>query len=125
MECTGPGEVLRQARVDEEELRMFEAYLEAMRGCCLLCRVEGGRPFEHVAKGCSRRWPWIKAKEKTMRACKEEGKPWMAKFTACFVCYLPQTMCSRADPEARAEHAGLDECRFRDMIMPLYYGAFY
>ena len=24
MECTGPGEVLRQARVDEEELRMFE-----------------------------------------------------------------------------------------------------
>ena len=50
----------------------------------------------------------------------------MAKFTACFVCYLPQTMCSRADPLARAEHDdALDDCRLRNMSMPLFYGAFY
>jgi superfamily II DNA or RNA helicase len=128
MDYTGPDEVLRRARLDDEVVRRFEANLEATRGCCLLCRVEGGRPFDHGAGGCSRRWAWIRAKKGTMRACEAEGKPWMAKFTACFVCYLPQTICSRADPEARveAEVKGDGEaCRFRDMIMPLCHGAFF
>ncbi|EAQ91762.1 hypothetical protein CHGG_03697 [Chaetomium globosum CBS 148.51] len=126
MEYTGPGEVLHRARLDDEVLRRFEASLEAMRGCCLLCRVEGGKPFDHGAAACSRRRLWIGAKAKTIRTCADEGKPWMAKFTACFICYLPQTICSRADPGARAEDGdSADTCRFRDMIMPLCYGAFF
>ena len=37
MEYTGPGEVFRHARVDEEELRMFEAdlVLYSVRKCAL------------------------------------------------------------------------------------------
>lgn len=47
------------------------------------------------------------------------------------MCYLPQTICRRADPEAKPGVDGVDgeeglrECRFRDMIMPLCYGAFF
>lgn len=55
MEYTGPDEVLRQTMVHDDILSRFEADLETMRGCCLLCRVEGGRPFDHSATTCSRR----------------------------------------------------------------------
>lgn len=127
MEYTGPDEVLRQTMVHDDILSRFEAGLETMRGCCLLCRVEGGRPFDHSATTCSRRWPWINAKTRVMRLCKKEGKPWMTDFTACFMCYLPQTICRRADPEMEDgdEEEKKKECRFRDMIVPLCYGAFY
>jgi len=47
-----------------------------------------------------------------MRAFKEEGRLRMSKLTACFICYLAQTMCGRTNPEARAEHDGLDEYHF-------------
>ncbi|EFZ03297.2 tlh3 [Metarhizium robertsii ARSEF 23] len=128
MVYTGPDEVLRQARVHNEVLRRFEEDLEIMRGCCLLCRVREGRPFDHSATSCGHRWPWIKAKKKVIQACEKEGKQWMEDFTACFMCYLPQTICRRADPEAEPGvdgEEGLRECRFRDMIMPLCYGAFF
>lgn len=51
----------------------------------------------------------------------------MEDYTACFMCYLPQTICPRADPEARADDSSKKEkeCRFRDMVMPLCYGAFF
>jgi hypothetical protein len=43
------------------------------------------------------------------------------------MCYLPQTICRRADPEMEdgGEEEKKTECRFRDMIVPLCYGAFY
>ena len=132
MTYTGPEEVLRQAKLHGETVRRFEADLEMMRSCCLLCRIEGGRPFNHAAGTCSRRWPWINAKKKVLQACKKEGRPWLQDFTACFMCYLPQTICRRADPEAQDEEGsdhgggnGKQECRFRDMLLPLCYGAFW
>ncbi|KAJ9130107.1 DEAD/DEAH box helicase [Pleurostoma richardsiae] len=126
-EYAGPDEVLRQDMVQEDILGRFEADLETMRGCCLLCRVQGGRPFDdHRATSCSRRWSWIKAKTAVMRSCERDGRPWMADFAACFWCYLPQTICRRADPEAEEDGEEAEkECRFRDMVMPLCYGAFY
>ncbi|KAH7115369.1 hypothetical protein B0J13DRAFT_572426 [Dactylonectria estremocensis] len=39
--------------------------------CCLYCRVEG-KPFEHAAKACSRRWYWINAKSKAWRTRKRK-----------------------------------------------------
>jgi len=61
-----------------------------------------------------------------MHVCKEKGRLWMAKLTAGLVCYLPQTMCSRAVPEARAERDNAPhKYQFRDIIMLLRYGAFY
>ncbi|KAI6777598.1 uncharacterized protein J7T54_003332, partial [Emericellopsis cladophorae] len=124
---TGPGEILHRAMLDEEAVRRFETRLEASRGSCLLCRVEGGRPFDHAAATCPRRWPWIRAKAKTLQACRDAGRPWIAQFAACYRCYMPQLICTMADPEARAtaEEDGVGECRFRDMVMPLCYGAFF
>lgn len=55
----------------------------------------------------------------------------MADYTACFMCCLPQTICSRADPEANGEMDPARQgkhiagCRFADMVMPLCYGAFF
>ncbi|KAH6972653.1 hypothetical protein EDB80DRAFT_758075 [Ilyonectria destructans] len=103
MEYTSPDEVLRQTMVHNDILSRFEADLEIIRSYCLLCRVEGRRPFDHSATACSRH------------------------FTAYFIYYLPQTICRRADPEIEdgGEEEKKTECRFRDMIVPLYYGAFY
>jgi superfamily II DNA or RNA helicase len=120
MVYTGPEAVLRQRMLDEELLTRFRADLEAMSGCCLLCRVKGRAPFDHKADKCSQRSSWQNAKRKTLQLCKKEGKQWMAAYTACFLCYLPQTMCSRADPESESS-----TCPFPDMVLPLCYGAFF
>jgi hypothetical protein len=45
----------------------------------------------------------------------------MTRFTACFCCYMPQTICCEADPEARQGEG----CRYRDLILPLCFGAFF
>ncbi|OAQ57815.2 DEAD/DEAH box helicase domain-containing protein [Pochonia chlamydosporia 170] len=128
MVYTGPGEVLRQAMLEDEVVRRLETDSEIMRQCCLICRVQGGRPFDHSAATCGRRWPWINAKSKTLQSCKRRGKPWMAKFSACFMCYLPQTICPRADSEAKEannDEKSMMACKYRDMVMPLCYAAFF
>lgn len=128
---TGPDAVRRQLMLDREMFDMFESDLMTMRGCCLLCRIKGRRPFDHEANRCSQRSCWQKAKQRTIQSCRKEGRRWMADFTACFMCYLPQTICNRADPEATAEAdaarrgRGMEGCRFADMVMPLCYGAFF
>lgn len=52
----------------------------------------------------------------------------MEDYTACFMCYLPQAIRRRADSEAVVEDGVGEsgpECRFRDMVIPLCYGAFF
>ena len=127
MGYSGPAEILRQTRRDEEVLRRFEANMEVMRECCLLCRAKD-LPFDHCASSCWRRQSWIGAKKRVLKSCQSEGKPWMADYTACFMCYLPQSICRRADPEAaekeKRDDQSADKCRYKDMIIPLCYGAF-
>jgi hypothetical protein len=84
MVYTGPDEVLRQAMLEDEIIRRLETDLEIMRQCCLLCRIQGGRPFDHSAATCGKRWSWINAKSKTLQSCKRKGKPWMAKILSMF-----------------------------------------
>lgn len=119
MVFTGPNEVLRQARVYDEELSQYERDLEIMVGCCLYCRVEG-KPFEHAAAACARRHNWIRAKQKALRECQGKGKEWMDRYAVCWICYQPQGICRAADPE----YDGDGSCRFPDMVMPLCFGAF-
>lgn len=116
---TGPTEVLRQAKVCDEELGRYEKDLETMRGRCLYCRVEG-RPFEHTATACARRFDWIRAKTKALQDCKNRGRDWMDRFAVCWTCFQPQEICRSADPE----YEGDTSCQFRDMVIPLCYGAF-
>lgn len=122
MEYTGPDEVLRQAKVCDEQLSRYERDLETMAGCCLYCRAEG-RPFEYAPTACSRRWHWIRAKTTALQMRKAEKKPWIEDYAACWKCYQPQSICRLADQDA-AKAEGLTACRFPDMVMPLCYGAF-
>jgi superfamily II DNA or RNA helicase len=120
MQFTGPREVGRQGRVQQEALDRLEAGLAALIGSCPLCRI-GGRPFDHTAGTCSRRSEWVGAKRQALASCKKQGRPWMTRYTACFHCCMPQTICREADPEAR-QGGG---CRYRDLILPLCFGAFF
>lgn len=131
MVYTGPDAVLHRQMLDGEMMNRFEADLATMRGCCLLCRIKGRPSFDHEASRCSHRSSWQRAKKKVIQSCNGKGGKWMADYTACFMCYLPQTICNRADPEANADanatQAGeaAAECQFADMVMPLCYGAFF
>jgi hypothetical protein len=113
--------VLQHDRLQEEVLSQFEAGMAAMIGSCMLCRVKG-RPFDHAAAACSRRHVWLREKKAVLQDCKAEGRLWMEKYTACFLCYMPQTICRRADPDAGE---GREECLYKDLIMPLCYAAFF
>jgi hypothetical protein len=90
-----------------------------MEGCCLYCRVEC-MPWEHRASSCSRRHDWIRAKKKALADCKGRKVEWMDRFSVCWRCYQPQEVCREADTAIQ----GAGECRYRDMIMPVCFGAF-
>lgn len=89
MRYTGPQEVLRRDRMQEEADDQFEASMRVMIGSCLLCHAKG-KPFDHAADTCSRRHDWLRQKKSVLLDCKKESKPWMEKYTACFLCYMPQ-----------------------------------
>ncbi len=127
MEYTGPQTVRQQRMIDDDLIERFVLDLRAMSGCCLLCRIKDkSRPFDHAPDTCSQRWGWQKAKSRVLAACRKEGGRWMADYTACFFCFLPQTICSRADTAASAVGVeGKGSCEFRDMLLPLCFGAFY
>ena len=80
MVYTGPEAVCWQRRLDEEALERFERDLQSMHGCCLLCRVRGKIPFDHVPDRCPRRQEWLRPKAKVLGLCKKIGKPWIQPF---------------------------------------------
>jgi hypothetical protein len=59
-----------------------------MMGYCFYCRVKG-RPFEHAAAACARRYDWFRAKAKALQDCKRRGKQWMDEYAVCWTCYQP------------------------------------
>lgn len=123
---TGPETVQRQRMLDEDLHEHFKKDLQTMRGCCLLCRIKDkNRPFDHDPARCKEFRLWQNAKTRVLAACKKEGKKWMADYTACFMCYLPQTICRRPDPPALSAANQNMRCEFPDMVMPICYGAFY
>lgn len=121
MKFTGPGEVLRQGRMREEELRQYERDTETVVGTCLYCRVEG-RAFNHTAGSCARRHDWFWAKRRAIESCRKEGRRWMEELKVCFWCYQPQVICQVAEG-SRAAVGGRAECRFGDIVIPACYGA--
>ena len=89
-----------------------------MLGICLYCGVQG-RKFNHTPSECSRRFHQIHAKNEALQTRKKEEKEWIKRYIACWNYYQPQDVCRVADPEYEEE-----ECRFPDMVMPLYYGVY-
>ncbi|KAG6157487.1 hypothetical protein E4U50_007512 [Claviceps purpurea] len=127
MVYTGPEAVLKKRRLDEEALEKFEKRLKSLRGCCLMCRIKK-KPFDHTPQSCLALHQLWRAKSDAIKTCNASGKEWIEPYTACFMCFMPQSSCNRANPET---NAGLAEtgkrsagCDFADMILPLCYGAF-
>lgn len=126
MAYTGPQTVLQQRMMDDDLIDRFVLGLRAMSGCCLLCRIKDkSQPFNHAPDDCKNKWGWIRAKKRVLDICQKQGREWMADYTACFMCYLPQNICERASVEATVENSQAVICEFRDMIIPICFGAFY
>lgn len=115
MEYTGPSEILRQAKVGDEALARYEKDIEALKGCCVLCRVDK-RPLNHSVASCPRQKLWMDPKRRTHLEYKRQGKQWIPDFLVCFLCLQPQTIC----PVDKAPSG----CAYPDMVMPLCYRAF-
>lgn len=115
---TGPDEVLRQDRDNEEIIRRYQMDLEEMAGICLYCRARA-LDFEHGPGSCRLKWDWIRAKNEALKMRRGRGKGWIEKYVACWKCYQPQDICRAADPAENEE-----ECQFPDMVMPLCSGVF-
>ena len=65
---TGLEEVLRQGHIQEQACSRYEQDLELALGNCLYCRAMG-RPFNHAAIRCTRRFDWIRAKKAVLATC--------------------------------------------------------
>lgn len=72
IQFTGPGEVLRQDRVQDEVLSRYEKDPETMASCCLYYRTQG-RKFEHEPTSCPRRHHWTRAKTSAFQTRKKQG----------------------------------------------------
>jgi hypothetical protein len=79
---TGLEEVLRQGHIQEQARSRYEQDLELALGSCLYCRAMG-RPFDHAAIRCARRFDWIRAKKAVLATCHKQGKRWIAPYMAC------------------------------------------
>jgi hypothetical protein len=130
MVYTGPEAVAHQQRLDEEVLDRLQKDLDIMADRCLLCRVKGKEDRQrHRAGQCPQRWTWLRPKKAILQSCQQKGKPWIEPYVACFMCYMPQSICTKADPESNAELKATGRlaggCRYADMILPLCIGAFF
>ncbi|KAG6090771.1 hypothetical protein E4U30_007991, partial [Claviceps sp. LM220 group G6] len=127
MVYTGPEAVLQKRQLEEEALEKLETGLRSLRGCCLGCRMKK-KPYDHTAKSCVPLNPLWRAKSNAIKTCKDSGRTWIEPFTACYMCFMPQSSCSQPNPETNPTRRNTSKlsatCEFADMILPLCYGAF-
>ena len=114
-EYTGPAEIRRQARENNEVLERYEQNLELAVGCCLYCRVEG-RPWTHAAMKCHRFGDWLDAKKSAQR----RKKNWMPRMVVCWKCYQPQIICTKQVNGSGSTQA----CSFPDMVIPACFAGY-
>ena len=117
-ECTtGEREIRLQAKMEEEQIERFTENIQVLKDSCVACRLMGCN-FDHVFNVCSRRWPFIHLK-------KSLPANWVAQYTCCFRCFMPQTICQSGYQQQLAESAeeshAQRECVYRDLVMPFCY----
>lgn len=109
----------REAVMAEERRRLaLLAMLEMVQGMCMVCLAEGKREGRaHSLEECtsSRKQRFFRAKKRANDEGREKGRTgWMAAYSGCFRCGLSQGLC---------EQRGQSGCRYRDVVMPLAWGA--
>lgn len=116
---TGSAAIQQKQRLAGLELSRYQEDLLAVQGTCLICRAFGDA-WDHALQECWRRFEFFEARDRVKDAGREQGRPWIAPFHACYWCYNPQAVCPRADPES-----GCQSCVYADVVLPLCYGVFY
>lgn len=116
-------ELIRKERLRaQNELLQYRHGLAGAKGSCLLCRGLGDR-WDHAFASCHRRHQVFRARDAVIGRHKQQGKKWMKPYTACFRCFQPQVICTRADPESEGHLQ--QECEHRDVVLPLCLGIFH
>jgi hypothetical protein len=76
-----------------DRARAREEFLQGLRvlhGQCLLCQVLLSESLVHLLDACPRRGRFFDWK----KAVAKRKKDWIALYSACFGCYLPQEICA-------------------------------
>jgi hypothetical protein len=117
----------RQAMDEGEELARFVKQLESWSGCCTVCRA-GGEVQGHEMRACPKRGSeeWSMVDEGIRVATKELfGKRQMARFSGCFHCGLPQSLCDRWEEDGdggRFKEVRGRSCQYKGVLVGMYVG---
>lgn len=117
---TGAAAIHRARLSEQTELARYIEDMLAVRGSCMFCRAAGER-WDHPFPMCHRRFEVFRLRDKARRRHTERGRRWLQPYTACFWCLNPQSVCSRADPEA---NEGKQKCDHADTVLPLCCGVY-
>jgi hypothetical protein len=113
---TGSAIMQQKLNSAQVEFEQYERDLLSVVGTCLLCRGVGAS-WEHRLDCCPSRGEFFKARDHARKEGQRQAGGWIAKFHACFHCYQPQSICTRASSEGRQRH-----CDYGDVVMPVCYG---
>jgi hypothetical protein len=117
----------RQAMGEGEELARFVKQLESWSGCCTVCRA-GGEVQGHEIQACPKRGSeeWSMVDEGIRVTTKELfGKRQMARFSGCFHCGLPQSLCDRWEEDGdggRFKEVRGRSCQYKGVLVGMYVG---
>ena len=111
---------MREAR----EVEDFKAQLESWTGCCPFCRSMGLEVRDHPMEACPDRGSegWVQV-ETGMEWVKQEifGKRKMEKYSGCFYCGIPQSLCGRwrakDEDGGRFRQVSGNGCQYGDAII--------
>jgi len=71
---------------------------------------------------CRQRFDFFGARDRARQKGRDgKGGGWIAKFHACYWCYNPQSICSRAGSSGPRRGS----CAYGDIVLPLCYGLFH
>lgn len=110
----------KQLRAHSESAR-YRQDLAAVRGTCLLCRTIEEK-WDHRFSSCALRHDVFRERSKARQRQQERGRQWLKRFTSCYWCLNPQTICQRAAKGTERKEGG--HCKDGDVVLPICHGIF-
>ena len=111
--------MLRRFECEQERVKQeFIGNLRAVEGKCMICMASGvGEGLGHTLSECrsAEKHEFFGAKKRAIERGAQQGRGWMARFSGCYRCGLPQGVC---------EKLGQGGCRYYDVVMPLSWAAY-
>lgn len=116
---TGRTLLLTEAKRTQMKVDRFREDLQCFVGTCAYCRGRH-REFGHEFESCPFRNDFLYQKKEFT------GNSWLKPYTCCYLCYLPQSVCSRPARSGQSPTNGSTtdrgKCSFRDVLLPWLFG---